>query len=104
MNIGELVLWGVPLLGIVGALVAYIKEIVPNMNQKLLQAIGGVMVAGGVFLAMSMGDITVLYPAFEVWGARVLWMVVGYLYYTGHLPLLNRNNVNRFAARCMYKL
>ena len=90
MDFGELILWGIPVIGLVGGIVAFIEYIAGGLGDKLKNIIGGALFAGGVFLVMSMDDVLVLWPWFGVWGQRVLWTITGLLFYTGHYPLVNR--------------
>jgi len=100
-NFEELVLWGVPLLGLVGGVMAFLRWAVPTLDEKLDKVIGGLLVAIGVFFISALPDLVVTYPWLEVWGSRVLWAITGMLFYTGHYPLLNRVNINRLSARVL---
>ena len=84
MNFEELVLWGIPLLGLANSIKRFIKWVVPTVSEKALLIIGGVLLAIAVFFTQSIADFVVEYPVIEVWGPRVLWALVAFLFYTGN--------------------
>jgi len=89
-ELADLVLWGIPLVGLVSAVVSLIKWIWDGYNEKVVTLIGAVLTGLGAIFIFSLADLLVLLPALEVWGPRVLWAITAMLIYTGHYPLVGR--------------
>jgi len=89
-NLSDLVLWGVPLIGLVAAIVSLLKWLVPALDEKIVKLIGAALTALGAMFIFSLDDMLLLWPWLEVWGQRVLWALTLFLMYTGHYPLIDR--------------
>lgn len=89
-NLADLVLWGIPLVGLVSALVSLIKWIWEGYNEKVVTLIGAVLTGLGAIFIFSLADLLVMFPGLEVWGPRILWALTLMLIYTGHYPLVGR--------------
>ena len=89
-DLSELILWGIPLVGLVSALVSLIKWLWTGYNEKVVTVIGALLTGLGAIFIFSLADLLVMFPGLEVWGPRVLWAITAMLIYTGHYPLVNR--------------
>ena len=89
-DVADLVLWGIPLVGLVSALVSLLKWLWTGYNEKVVTIIGAVLTGLGALFIFSLADLLVLLPWLEVWGPRVLWALTAMLIYTGHYPLIGR--------------
>lgn len=89
-DLSELILWGIPLVGLVSALVSLIKWLWTGYNEKAVTLIGAVLTGLGAIFIFSLADLLVMFPDLEVWGPRVLWAITAMLIYTGHYPLVGR--------------
>jgi len=89
-DVADLVLWGIPLVGLVSALVSLLKWLWTGYNEKVVTIIGAVLTGLGALFIFSLADLLVLLPWLEVWGPRVLWALTAMLIYTGHYPLVGR--------------
>jgi len=89
-DLSELILWGIPLVGLVSAVVSLIKWIWDGYNEKVVTIIGAVLTGLGAIFIFSLADLLVMFPGLEVWGPRVLWAITAMLIYTGHYPLVGR--------------
>lgn len=89
-NLDDLILWGIPLVGLVSALVSLIKWLWTGYNEKVVTIIGAVLTGLGALFIFSLPDLLVMFPGLEVWGPRVLWALTAMLIYTGHYPLVGR--------------
>jgi len=67
-ELADLVLWGIPLVGLVSAVVSLIKWIWEGYNEKVVTIIGAVLTGLGAIFIFSLADLLVLLPALEVWG------------------------------------
>ena len=89
-DLSELILWGIPLVGLVSALVSLIKWLWTGYNEKVVTIVGAMLTGLGALFIFSLADLLLLFPALEIWGPRVLWALTLMLVYTGHYPLIGR--------------
>jgi len=78
-SLDSLILWGIPLLGLVDAIEALIKWAWPGYIEKVVKLVGGVLLAVGAFFVMTLDHWLGLYPDLAMWGPVVLWTLVMFL-------------------------
>jgi len=93
----DLLLWGVPLMGFVGAVTALIRWGFPAISEKVITIIGAVLVSLLSFFTMNIEMFLELWPGLATWGPSILWSLCVLLMYTGHYPLSRR--IKAFASR-----
>lgn len=96
-SLNDLILWGVPLVGFVGAITAFIRWVFPGIAEQVVTSIGAVLVAFLSFFTMNLETFLSMWPGLATWGPSILWSLCVMLMYTGHYPLSAR--VKAFVSR-----
>lgn len=86
MNFGEYVLWGAGLADLVYALEKLVRWIWVDVGEKVVLAVRGVLVCGGVFLISALPDLTAAYPFLDKWGPLAMGALVAGLTAMGFYP------------------
>jgi len=89
-GIDELFLWGIPLLGLVDAIVQFVEWVVGELDEKIRRILGGVLIACGAMLIFALPDLLELYPWLDTWGKYIIWSITIGLMYMGFFPMVRR--------------
>lgn len=87
LDLNALVLWGVPLLGLVGGILSLLKWALPSsLPEKVVKLVGFALIAGGVMAISAVPEFEAAYPVVALWVQRGLWALAAGLIYTGDFP------------------
>ena len=86
INLNDILLWGVPLVGIVNGLMNFLRWAWKGIPSQVDKIIGGLFTAGGFLLVKFLPELIGQYPMLNEYGQWVLWALVAFLVYTGHFP------------------
>ena len=97
VNIGDVVLWGTPLAGILRGLLNYLKAMGLKMSDEVDQTVYGGLLALGFVLTTQVDSLVTAYPAVGEWGPVVMWALALFLAVTGHYQI--KAKVRSFVAK-----
>lgn len=86
----NLVIWGVPWLGIVRAFLDFLTDNGVKMSEKLNRAIFALLGAGGFVLSQNMSALYTAWPPLKTYGPQAIMFVAGFLFLGGYLNIQSR--------------
>lgn len=86
-NLSSLLLWGLPLLAVAEAIIAFALWLWPTMGGKIPRILRGVLMAAGFLLITYMNQLVAAWPALGVYGPGVIWAVAAFLIFAGFLKI-----------------
>ena len=86
----NLVIWGVPWLGVVRAFLDFLSWTGLKMPEKLDTSLFALLGAAGFVLSQNMAALYEAWPLLETYGPQAIMFVAGFLFLGGHLKVQAR--------------
>lgn len=91
-DFGNLLLWGVPILGLANAFGLLLAWAIPALGEKYVKLYSGLLFALLAFAVMTLEYWVGMWPPLEQWGPAALWAFTAFLMFMGFYPQVWKAN------------